>query len=178
VTDIAEAWLERAILAAARSPNQIRKVGALLVTADRRTEIAACNTFPPGIRNLPERVVGDNRFIWLEHAERSAIFEAARRGLATEGGMLVSTYFPCTDCARAIIQAGVRTVATPRPEFDDRVWGESFRTSAALLSEGSVNVVHLAEDQDRIHRRIWDVATTAKASPPDASSSGDAIDSG
>jgi dCMP deaminase len=153
--DSVETLLERAITAAADSPNQIRKVGAVLVTADRATEIAACNSFPPGIRNLPERVVGDNRFIWLEHAERSAIFKAAKRGVATDGGTLVSTYFPCTDCARAIIQAGVKTVATPRPEFDDPVWGESFRTSAAILAEGAVEVVYLNEGQDQIHRRIW-----------------------
>ena len=67
----------------------------------------------------------------------------------------MSTYFPCTDCARAIVLAGVKTVATPRPEFDDPVWGESFRTSATILAEGAVEVVFLAEDQDQIHRRIW-----------------------
>lgn len=166
-----EAWLERAIVAGAASPNRIRKVGALLVTADG-AQVTGCNAFPPGVKNLPERAVGDNRFIWLEHAERWAIFDAAKRGLATDGGTLVSTYFPCTDCARAIIQAGIRTVATPRPEFDDPVWGESFRTSATLLSEGAVDVVYLAEDQDRIHRRIWDVATSASASPPAASNKG------
>lgn len=159
--DDVDRLLEHAIEAAARSPNQIRKVGAVLVTADRRTEIASCNTFPPGVRNLPERVVGDNRFIWLEHAERAAIFEAARRGLATDGGTLVSTYFPCTDCARAIIQAGLKSVATPRPEFDDPVWGESFRTSAALLAEGAVDVIYLSEGQDQIHRRIWKGQTPA-----------------
>ena len=156
--DLDNALLDLAIGAAAASPNQVRKVGAVLVTADRGVEIAACNSFPPGIRTLPERAVGDNRFIWLEHAERAAIFEAARRGVATEGGSLVSTYFPCTDCARAIVQAGVRTVATPRPEYDDPVWGESFRISAAILAEGAVEIVFLAEDQDGIHRRIWAVA--------------------
>jgi dCMP deaminase len=150
------ALLERAVAAAAASPNRIRRVGAVLVASG--TEIAACNTFPPGVTALPERAAGDNRFIWLEHAERTALFEAARRGIATDGAMLVSTYFPCTDCARAIVLAGVKTVATPRPEFDDPVWGDSFRTSAAILSEGAVEMIYLAEDQDRIHRRIREVA--------------------
>jgi dCMP deaminase len=162
-----------AIAAAARSPNEIRKVGAVLVTRDRNTEIAGCNSFPPGVRNLPERIVGDNRFVWLEHAERAAIFEAARRGIATDGGMLVSTYFPCTDCARAIVQVGVKTVATPRPEFDDPVWGESFRTSAAILAEGAVETVFLAESQDQIHRRIW---ARANAMPAAASNNGASTD--
>lgn len=151
-----DALLERAVAAAAASPNRIRRVGAVLVAAG--AEIAACNTFPPGVRRLPERAASENRFIWLEHAERTALFEAAKRGLPTDGGLLVSTYFPCTDCARALVLSGVRTVATPRPEFDDPVWGESFRTAAAILSEGAVEVVYLAEDQDRIHRRIWAVA--------------------
>jgi dCMP deaminase len=155
VTEVA-ALLERAIAAAAASPNKIRKVGAVLVAAG--TEITGCNTFPPGIEALPERAIGDNRFIWLEHAERTAIFEAARRGIATDGGLLVSTYFPCADCARAIVLSGLKTVATPRPEFDDPVWGESFRTSAAILAEGAAELVYLAEDQERIHRRIWEVA--------------------
>jgi dCMP deaminase len=155
VSDVA-ALLERAIAAAAASPNKIRKVGAVLVAAG--TEITGCNTFPPGIEALPERAIGDNRFIWLEHAERTAIFEAARRGIATDGSLLVSTYFPCADCARAIVLSGVKTVTTPQPEFDDPVWGESFRTSAAILTEGAVELVYLAEDQDRLHRRIWEVA--------------------
>jgi dCMP deaminase len=156
MTDTLDALLERAVAAAATSPNRIRKVGAVLAIAG--TEIAACNAFPPGVRALPERCVGENRFIWLEHAERTALFEAAKRGLATDGGLLLATYFPCTDCARAIVLSGLKTVATPRPEFDDPVWGDSFRTSAALLSEGAVEVVYLAEDQDSIHRRIWEVA--------------------
>src|SRR5690242_3026961 len=102
------ALLERAIAAAARSPNRVRKVGAVLVTA--ATEFAACNDFPAGIKPLPERAVGDNRFIWLEHAERTAIFEAARRGIAIDGATLLSTDFPCTDCARAIVLTGIKTV--------------------------------------------------------------------
>jgi dCMP deaminase len=171
--DIVDRLLEQAVAAAAGSPNEIRKVGAVLVTADRSTEIAGCNSFPPGVRNLPERIAGDNRFIWLEHAERAAIFEAARRGIATDGGTLVSTYFPCTDCARAIVQTGVKTVATPRPEFDDPVWGESFRTSATILEEGAVEVVFLAESQDQIHRRIW---ARAKTKPAAASNSGASIE--
>ena len=165
MTDKVDALLERAIAAAAASPNKIRKVGAVLVAAG--TEITGCNAFPPGIEPLAERTAGENRFIWLEHAERTAIFEAARRGLATDGATLLSTYFPCTDCARALVLAGIRTVATPRPEFDDPVWGESFRTSATILAEGAVEGILLTEDQAEIHRRIWARAEERRTpSPP------------
>ena len=135
--------LERAIRAAAASPNRVRKVGAVLVTSD--AEVAACNTFPPGVRALPERTVGENRFIWMEHAERTALFEATRRGLATDGGMLVSTYFPCTDCARAIVLAGIACLDTPEPDLRDPVWGESFLRSRVILEEGRVEMRFVGE---------------------------------
>ena len=44
MTDTLDALLERAVAAAARSPNRLRRVGAVLVAAG--SEIAACNTFP------------------------------------------------------------------------------------------------------------------------------------
>lgn len=128
-----------ALAAAASSPNRVRKVGAVLVASDG-TEIAACNTFPAGVRDLDERHAGDGRFVWMEHAERSAIHEAARRGLATAGGHLTSTYFPCIDCARAIVGAGIVCLDTPSPDLADPVWGPHFDRSRTILEEGGVEI--------------------------------------
>src|SRR6202451_2262605 len=101
-----------ALRASSLSPNRVRRVGAILV-AREGTEIVACNTFPAGVRDIEERHAGDGRFVWMEHAERHAIFEAARRGIATAGGWLTTTFFPCIDCARAIVDAGVASLARP-----------------------------------------------------------------
>lgn len=131
--------MESAFRAAAASPNRVRKVGALLVLRDG-TEIAACNTFPPGVQDLEERHAGDGRLVWMEHAERHAIFEAARCGLATAGGHLTTTFFPCIDCARAIVAAGIVCVDTPAPAFDDPVWGAAFERSQIILLEGGIDI--------------------------------------
>lgn len=128
-----------ALRAATDSPNRIRKVGAVLVAQDG-TEIASCNTFPPGVRDLEERHAGDGRFVWMEHAERHAIFNAARRGVATAGAHITSTFFPCIDCARAIVDAGIVCLDTPAPAFDDPVWGASFERSQIILQEGGVEI--------------------------------------
>jgi len=128
-----------ALRAAALSPNRVRQVGAVLVTRDG-TQITSCNTFPAGIRDLDERHEGDGRFVWMEHAERHAIFEAARRGLATAGGHITSTFFPCIDCARAIVEAGIVCLDTPAPAFDDPVWGAAFERSQIILREGGVEI--------------------------------------
>ena len=128
-----------ALRASSLSPNRVRQVGAVLAARDG-VEIAACNTFPAGIRDLEERHAGDGRFIWMEHAERHAIFEAARRGVATAGAHITSTFFPCIDCARAIVDAGIVCLDTPAPAFDDPVWGAAFERSQVILREGGVEI--------------------------------------
>jgi dCMP deaminase len=128
-----------ALRAATHSPNRIRQVGAVLV-AQEGTEIAACNTFPDGVQETEERHAGDGRFVWMEHAERHAIFEAARRGIATAGGHITSTFFPCIDCARAIVDCGIACLDTPAPDFDDEIWGSAFKRSQVILKEGGVRV--------------------------------------
>lgn len=50
-----------------------------------------------------------------EHAERNAIAFAARYGLALEGSELHCTDSPCLDCARSIINAGIKRVSFARP---------------------------------------------------------------
>jgi dCMP deaminase len=128
-----------ALRAAIKSPNKIRQVGAVLITRDG-TRIESCNTFPAGVRDLPERHQGDGRLVWMEHGERHAIFEAARRGLATSGGHLTTTFFPCIDCARAIVDSGIACIDTPAPAFADPVWGPSFERSQIILQEGGVEI--------------------------------------
>jgi dCMP deaminase len=131
--------MSAALRAASASPNRVRQVGVVLVTRDGM-QIIACNTFPAGVRDLDERHAGDGRFVWMEHAERHAIFEAARRGLATAGAHLTTTFFPCIDCARAIVDTGIACLDTPAPAFTDPVWGPSFERSQVILQEGGVDI--------------------------------------
>ena len=112
-----------------------------------------CNTFPAGVRDVEERHAGDGRFVWMEHAERHAIYEAARRGAATEGAHITSTFFPGIDCAGAIVDAGIAVVDTPSPAFDDPVWGASFERSQVILREGGVEIRLIQAEHDRSRRR-------------------------
>jgi len=133
-------FLDEAICVARHSPNRVRKVGAVLQAARGAPTITACNTYPAGVRDLEERHAGDGRLVWMEHAERNALFAAARSGVPTEGARLASTYFPCIDCARAIVQCGVSDVYTLPPDLSDPVWGEGFLRSRVILEEGGVRL--------------------------------------
>lgn len=135
------ALMGRALEAARASPNRVRQVGAAIVLADGRPSIAACNTFPEGVADLDWRHEGDGRFVWMEHAERNAIFQAARQGHGLEGASIATTFFPCIDCARAIVQSGFVCVATPAPAYEDPVWGEAFARSKIILEEGGVEIM-------------------------------------
>ena len=86
--------LELAIATARQSPSRPRKVGAVLVLADGTTTLAACNDFPAGVRDVEARHAHPERLLWIEHAERNAIFAAARRGLSTLGATLIATFHP------------------------------------------------------------------------------------
>ena len=145
-----ERLLEVAIVVARRSPSRPRKVGAVLVLADGKT-LAACNDFPAGVCDLEERHAHPERLLWIEHAERNAIFAAARAGLATAGATLIATFHPCADCARAIVQAGIANLHTLAPDFADPLWGPAFRCSRAILEEGGVRVIYLERDPGLMH---------------------------
>jgi dCMP deaminase len=126
--------------AARNSPNRIRRVGAVIELADGGEMISACNTFPEGVADLDWRHEGDGRFVWMEHAERNAIYAAARLGRSLAGASITSTFFPCIDCARAIVQTGIRRLTTYDPPLDDPVWGAAFPRSRMILEEGGVEL--------------------------------------
>lgn len=148
---LTEQLLEAAILAARRSPNQVRHVGAVLLAADGQTRLSACNSFPQGVQDTPERHAGNGRLVWMEHAERNVIFAAARAGIATDGATLAASFFPCLDCARAIVQSGIRHLHTLPPAYDDPVWGASFEPSRAILEEGGVALHFSRRDPAEVH---------------------------
>ena len=138
--DLAQLF-DRAIAVAPQSPNRVRQVGAAIQPADGGGIIAACNTYPDGVQDLDWRHEGDGRFVWMEHAERNAIFHAARAGRALAGATIASTFFPCIDCARAIVQSGFARLVSPPPAFEDPVWGVSFERSQIILQEGGVELI-------------------------------------
>jgi len=146
-----EPLVDLAIATARKSPSRPRKVGAVLVLADGATTLAACNDFPAGVQDLDARHAHPERLLWIEHAERNAIFAAARAGLSTTGATLVATFHPCAECARAIVQAGITTLHTLAPDFADPLWGPGFHCSRTILEEGGVRVAYLQFDPARMH---------------------------
>lgn len=143
-----EKWTERflwlADLMAGWSEDRDFHVGAVIVGEGHEVRASGYNGLPRGVSDAEDarfdRASGE-KFFWIEHAERNAIYNAARAGTAIAGCSIYVNRFPCADCARGIIQSGiVRVVCPPRPEFDGAL-DHSFEVSERMLQEAGVEIV-------------------------------------
>ncbi|MXN17719.1 dCMP deaminase [Pseudooceanicola sp. GBMRC 2024] len=130
-------------LLAGFSEDRDRQVGAVIVGSGHVIRATGWNGLPRGIAADDDRLdrASGRKFHWVEHAERNAIFNAARIGVSLEGCTLYTNVFPCADCARALIQAGITELCAPCPPARDSKLGESFAISARMLAEAGVDHV-------------------------------------
>lgn len=102
------------------------------------------NHFPEGIAETEWRWDKAQKYSYVEHAERNAIYAAARAGIQTEGLWLVAAWAACADCARAIIQAGVTTLVR-YVHSEGSTWDGSISIADGMLQEARIRVVEITE---------------------------------
>jgi dCMP deaminase len=129
---------------AARSKDQHTQLGCVIVGPAHEIRSTGYNSFPRGIRDdVPERLERPTKYLWIEHAERNAICNAARAGTATAGCTLYVELMPCMDCARAIVQAGITHVVISGDrmrQYTSDYYDQHFAMVEVLFSEAGVNV--------------------------------------
>lgn len=128
-------------------------VGAVIVDDAHVVRSTGYNGLPRGISDKDEtrfdRKSGE-KFFWFEHAERNAIYNAARMGTPLDGCTIYVNRFPCSDCARAIIQSGIASVYCPPKPVNDGALDHSFDVSEVLLKEAGLTVMaHNDDDESR-----------------------------
>jgi dCMP deaminase len=134
-------FMELARHVATWSKDRSRQVGCVVVGSDHFVRALGFNGFPRGLDDNNEpRHQRPAKYLWTEHAERNAIYAAARNGISLAGTRMYLSWFPCVDCARAIVQAGIIELVALRPDLTDPQWGEGFAVSLELLREAHVSV--------------------------------------
>lgn len=127
------------------SKDRSRQVGCVIVAPDNTVRTIGFNGFPRGLDDDDEaRHVRPAKYRWTEHAERNAIYAAAKNGIPLANCRMYLPWFPCVDCARAIIQAGLAELVCKEPDLSDPQWGEDFRFSQELLGEAAVTIRFLS----------------------------------
>ena len=129
-------YLRMAAIWAENSYCQRRKVGALVVK-EKMIISDGYNGTPSGFENVCEDAHGVTH-PYVLHAEANAITKLARSGNNSDQATLYVPASPCIECARLIIQAGIRRV----------VYAEQYRLTDGidLLRRASVEVEHLPLD--------------------------------
>ena len=132
-------YLEMARIWAQNSYCQRRQVGALVVK-DGMIISDGYNGTPSGFENICE---DDNNVTkpYVLHAEANAITKLARSSNNSEGATIYITASPCIECAKLIIQSGIKRV----------VYGEKYRLSDGieLLERAGIEVVFLDVHEEK-----------------------------
>ena len=108
-----EYFMSVAYLASMRSKDPNTQVGACIVDANNKILSMGYNGFPAGCSDdeFPWNRDGepfDSKYFYVTHSELNAILNY--RGGSLEGAKLYVTLFPCNECAKAYIQARIKTI--------------------------------------------------------------------
>lgn len=132
-----EYFIGIAELSAQRSKDPNTQVGACIVSQDNKILSLGYNGMPIGCSDdrLPWSNQGDimeTKYLYVCHAELNAILNSDRN---LAGAKLYTTLFPCNECAKAIIQAGIRTVIYRSDKYSD---SEATRASKIMFDMSGV----------------------------------------
>ena len=143
-----EYFMSVALLAAMRSKDPNTQVGACIVGEDDRIISTGYNGFPRGCSDdeFPwDRDGEETKYPYVVHAELNAILNAGGKSLA--GARVYVGLFPCNECAKAIIQAGIKEVIY----LSDKYAGTpANNASKRMLRAATVTLTRFEPDKDRI----------------------------
>lgn len=111
------------------------KVGAVIVDHDHRLLGAGYNGFARGVDDREDRYLDKpTKYKLIVHAEANAILNAVS---SIRGMTIYTTKFPCSECTKLIIQAGICRIITP-PPGDGEPWASDAQFSKLMIKEAGV----------------------------------------
>ena len=134
-------WMNQAINIALASPDPSVQNGAIIV--NRENVIGAGhNTLTKGVEHISERWERPAKYMWVEHAERNAVYNAAYLGNSTSFTEMFCPWASCCDCARAIVQAGI-SILYRLPMGEHEGWTDSIAVGDSILRSAGVSVIEI-----------------------------------
>lgn len=152
-----EYFMGVALLASQRSKDPSTQVGACIVDENNRILSTGYNGFPQGCSDdeFPwnrDASVGETKYPFVVHAELNAILNSSGKSLV--GSRLYVALFPCNECAKAIIQSGIKEViylsdkynGTPSMENSRRMLGAAGIKLTKLITKRKSIVVNFSAE--------------------------------
>ena len=138
-----EYFMGLAHLSGLRSKDPNTQVGAVIVDENNRVVSIGYNGFPSGVSDdeFPwgrEGGVLETKYAFVVHAELNAILNSQR---SVRGCSLYVSLFPCNECAKAIIQAGIRRIIFESDKYDG---ADTNIASNRMLRAAGVELVRIS----------------------------------
>ena len=133
-----EYFMGVAVLSGHRSKDPSTQVGACIVSEDNKILSMGYNGLPRGCSDdeFPWAREGEDletKYPYVVHSELNAILNY--RGGSLEGAKIYVSLFPCNECAKAIIQSGIRTIVYDSDKYHDT---PSMQASRRMLDAAGV----------------------------------------
>ncbi len=143
-------FMSISLLSGMRSKDPSTQVGACIVDCNNRIVSIGYNGFINGCsdEDFPWSREGEfleTKYPYVVHAEQNAILNA--RGKSLEGCRLYVNLFPCHECARNIIQSGIKEVYYLSDKYDDT---DSIKASKYMFEKAKVKLTQLVPNVDKI----------------------------
>ena len=122
-------WIDIAERVSKESKDRSTKVGCVIVSSDNTILSTGWNGFPRGVNDDEAKHERPAKYEWTEHAERNAIFNAARMGTQLNGATAYLNYTPhaiCVPCVRALHQSGIIRLVGPDRPFEGAGIGTAY----------------------------------------------------
>jgi len=150
-----ELYITMVYLIAMKSKDESSHIGAVVVGPDNEVRSVGYNSFPRGIDdNVLKRQERPGKYAFFEHAERNAIDNAALVGIALKGCRMYTNGIPCVECARGVINSGIKEVVVDKCWDDNNVdiWEEQAKISSTMFKEAGVKIRFYKGNLLNIHR--------------------------
>lgn len=143
MTDWNSRFMDLAQQVSTWSKDPSKQIGAVVVGNKKQILSTGYNGFPRGIEDTEERL--NNREIkykYVVHAEMNAIFNATYTGTSLDGASMYVYGLPiCNECAKGIIQVGIKEIFIKRKSLLDKPnWYDSYLISKEMFDEVGISV--------------------------------------
>lgn len=138
----AHRYLANAYALARQSKDKSNQNGAILLPVNDEMS-TGINNFPPGVKFTDDRATTrPTKYRYFEHAERAAVYLAARVGKATYGSTVYCPWASCCDCARSMICAGVANLVVhhERMQMTPERWIDDVNEALSMLKESGIKI--------------------------------------
>ena len=143
-------YMELAKHAASWSKDPSRKIGAVAVGKHGQILSTGYNGFPRGIRDNKRLNDRQMKYKLVVHAEQNCIYNATLNGVCLDGADLYVYGLPvCNECAKGVIQVGIRNVyMCHEVDLDDK-WKESYETTKSMFNEVDMEYWTFSEENGK-----------------------------